>query len=114
MGLAVWVATACSVIVPMDTYLESRLDWATEKKIEDEMGNPVRKVTTSAGEALWVYQTRTVQAGDRPAAVGSWCDEYVLTFDPQGVLRRWTHEAQLYGGEVVPSCDLGGAVAKEQ
>jgi hypothetical protein len=31
-----------------------------------------------------------------------WCDEYVLTFDPQGVLRRWTHKFQLHGGKLRP------------
>jgi hypothetical protein len=78
------------------------------------MGSPVRKVRTAGGESLWVYQTRTVQAGDRTQSMGIWCDEYVLTFDSQGVLRRWNHETQFYGGELMPSCDLGGAVAKDQ
>jgi hypothetical protein len=114
MCLAVWVTVACSVFVPMDTYLQSRVDRATETEIKEQMGSPIRKVTTGAGESQWVYQTRTVQAGDRTASVGTWCDEYVLTFDRQAVLRRWTHEAQLYGGELLPSCDLGGAVVKDQ
>ncbi len=114
IALAVLVTGACSVIVPMDTYLDSRVDLASETDIFEQMGSPVRKVTTSAGESLWVYQMRTVQGGDRTQSMGIWCDEYVLTFDSQGVLRRWSHEAQFHGGELMPSCDLGGAVAKAQ
>jgi hypothetical protein len=41
------------------------------------------------------------------------CDEYVLTFDSQGILRRWTHASELHGGELMPvSCVSSGDQSK--
>jgi len=31
-------------------------------------------------------------------------DEYVLTFDEQGILRKWTHKSEGHGGETEPAC----------
>jgi hypothetical protein len=38
------------------------------------------------------------------------CDEYVLTFDSQGILRRWTHASELHGGELMPTYCVTGDV----
>jgi hypothetical protein len=31
-----------------------------------------------------------------------WCDEYVLMFDNESILREWTHRAYFHGGEAFP------------
>ncbi|MEP6887678.1 MAG: hypothetical protein ABI945_05070, partial [Nitrospirales bacterium] len=57
-----------------------------------------------SGESPWIYQIFDWQPGDnRVTAPGTWCDEYILTFDHERVLRRWTHKTYFHGGEAFPT-----------
>jgi hypothetical protein len=95
------------------TYLRSAENRATQEEVTQRLGPPVLTKTGSAGEPILVYQVRTQQPGGRYNAPGLWCDEYVLMFDGQGILRQWTHRSYFHGGEFQPTfCVPGGADAK--
>ena len=53
---------------------------------------------------MWVYQVLTEDPGSQNVwgTPGTWCDEYVLTFDKQRILRGWTHKTEGHGGELMP------------
>ena len=83
-------------------YLRSAQGRATQVEVEQRLGPPALTRSTEEGESVWVYQVREEQPGSRITAPGTWCDEYVLTFDGQGILRGWTHRSQFHGGELMP------------
>ena len=83
------------------TYLRQAQDRANQEEVRERLGPPAVIKSAEAGESLWVYQIRQEQTGSRMTAPGTWCDEYMLTFDSQGVLRRWTHQSIFYGGELM-------------
>ncbi|MGH7387814.1 MAG: hypothetical protein ACREIZ_05025 [Candidatus Methylomirabilales bacterium] len=85
------------------TYLRQAQDRANQEEVRARFGPPALIRSASPGESIWVYEIREQQAGSRMTAPGMWCDEYVLTFDGQGTLRRWTHEAHFHGGELMPT-----------
>jgi hypothetical protein len=85
------------------TYLREAQGRVTQEGIRERLGPPAVIKSASAGDSIWVYQIREEQAGSRMTAPGMWCDEYVLTFDGQGILRRWTHRSQFHGGELMPT-----------
>ncbi|MEX5218424.1 MAG: hypothetical protein NW701_11415 [Nitrospira sp.] len=94
---AILVATGCALFLAKETvYLRSAQDRATQQEVRGHLGNPLWAGSLRAGETVWVYQIREPEMGgnDSSTIVGSWCDEYVLTFDAEGVLRRWTHRSQ--------------------
>jgi len=75
-------------------------------------GEPVLTDSLSSGETIWVYHVRVQETGSQNiyATAGSWCDEYVLTFDGQSILRQWTHRSYFHGGELMPAyCVPAGA-----
>lgn len=72
-----------------------------QREVRDRLGRPMWIDSPRADETVWVYQFRQPEKGgnnilDIP---GFWCDEYVLTFDRQEVLRHWTHESQKHRDE---------------
>lgn len=75
------------------TFLRSAQDRATQEEVRQRLGPPQLATSTQSAESVWVYQVRQQQPGSRINAPGLWCDEYVLTFDSQAVLRRWTHRS---------------------
>jgi hypothetical protein len=77
-------------------YLQSAQDRETQQAVRDRLGPPLWIVPRSAGETVWVYQITQREKGGNNILdiVGFWCDEYVLTFDQQGVLRHWEHKSQ--------------------
>ena len=94
LGVALTV-TGCALFEPKETrYLKSAQDVATQQEVRENLGPPKRTTTTAAGEIQWVYEVRQLEPGSQNtwAAVGSWCDEYFLTFDRGGVLRRRRRE----------------------
>ena len=103
------VMLGCALFIPKETrYLEGAQGWATRDEVQQQLGPP-KFTETQAGETIWVYQVRQHQPGDRVVVAGAWCDEYVLTFDGQAVLQRWTHRSYFHGGEVMPTyCVTGG------
>lgn len=84
-------------------YLRSAQGRATQEEVKQRLGPPALTRSTEEGESVWVYQVREEQPGSRITAPGTWCDEYVLTFDGQGILRGWTHRSQFHGGELMPT-----------
>ena len=104
--------TGCELFVAKETlYLRTAQDRATQEEIQQRLGQPWVTTMTPMGEAVWVYDVYQIEPGSQQswAATGSWCDEYVLTFDKRGVLRRWTHQSEKHGGELMPTyCVIDG------
>jgi hypothetical protein len=98
------LATACSLFIPKETrYLKSAQGRATQQDVRQELGPPALVSSDQAGDSVWVYRVREEEPGNRWTSTGLWCDEYVLTFDRQSVLRSWTHKSQFHGGELMPT-----------
>ena len=103
VSLAMWWA-GCAVFEAKEaTYLRSAQDRATQEEIRQQLGPPAISASDREGQSVWVYQVRGQQPGNRMSPTGSWCDEYVLTFDGRRVLRRWTHRSYFHGGELMPT-----------
>ncbi|MBM4122304.1 MAG: hypothetical protein FJ249_06905 [Nitrospira sp.] len=109
-GSLVITVLGCSLLIPKETlYLRSAQDQATQDEVQQQLGKPNLVSSTQAGEAVWVYQIREEEPGSRWTSIGMRCDEYVLTFDRQNVLRRWTYRTYVHGGELMPMyCVPGG------
>lgn len=111
VGLAL-LGTACSLFVAKETlYLESAQDRATQEEVRQYLGKPHLVASTKEGDPILVYQVYYEDPGpaNKWGAAGTWCDEYVLTFDKQGILRSWTHKSEGHGGELMPTyCVTGG------
>ncbi|MGH7163994.1 MAG: hypothetical protein ACREIS_00540 [Nitrospiraceae bacterium] len=99
----------CTVFVPKETlYLRSAQDRATQEEVRQRLGPPRSTVPTQGRETVWIYEVRELEPGSQNtwASIGSWCDEYRLTFDEHGVLRQWTHNSYVHPGEMMPvSCN---------
>ncbi|HXF94099.1 MAG TPA: hypothetical protein VNK46_15195 [Nitrospiraceae bacterium] len=115
LGLFVPMA-GCGLVIPKETrYLELAQDRATQEDVRQELGDPQRMAVTQDGELVWVYEVRQLEPGSQNtwATTGSWCDEYTLRFDADGVLRQWTHKSFLHGGELMPlTCNTTVGVQK--
>lgn len=85
------------------TFLRSAQDRATQEEVRQQLGPPQFTTSTQSSESVWVYQVQAQQSGSRITAPGLWCDEYILTFDSQAVLRRWTRRSYFHGGEFMPT-----------
>lgn len=98
------------LLIPRETrYLQSAQGHASQEEVIRQLGRPAAATVNPTGEAVWVYRVREQEAGNRWTSTGLWCDEYVLTFDADSILRRWTHESHFHGGELMPSyCVPGG------
>jgi hypothetical protein len=91
------LGAGCGLFLAKETaYLQSAQDRATQQEVREQLGQPVWAGSPRTGETVWVYHIREAEKGsnDSSTITGSWCDEYVLTFDAEGVLRRWTHRSQ--------------------
>ena len=100
------VMVGCSLFVPKETlYLKAAQDQATQEEVRQRLGVPAITTFTKEGESVWVYEVYDIEPGCQSTwcAAGSWCDEYALTFDSQGILRHWTHRAKRHGGELMPT-----------
>jgi outer membrane protein assembly factor BamE (lipoprotein component of BamABCDE complex) len=108
LGLIVMMA-GCALFVPKETrYLHRAQGRATQEDVRQLLGAP-KFTDKQAGETIWVYQVREQQTGSRVTAPGTWCDEYILTFDDRAVLQHWTHASYFHGGENMPTyCVPGG------
>ena len=100
------LGVGCSLFLPKETlYLESAKDRATQEEVQQQLGKPKLVASTKDGRPIWVYQVLFEDSGSQNkwGAPGTWCDEYVLTFDQQGILRSWTHKSEGHGGELMPT-----------
>ena len=105
VGMAV-LGAACSAFIAKETlYLESAQDRATQEEVQQKLGKPYQAVTSKAGSPIWVYHVYYEDPGpyNQWGTAGTWCDEYVLTFDKEGILRDWTHKSEGHGGEIAPT-----------
>ncbi len=102
----VLLGASCSVLIPKETrYLESAQDRATQEEVRKKLGQPKYTAATPTGEPVLVYQFMWQDPSNQNSwgAPGTWCDEYVLTFDRQDILRNWTHKSEGHGGELSPT-----------
>jgi hypothetical protein len=107
------IATGCTLFIPRETlYLKSAQDRAEQEEVRKQLGSPAVITSNQEGEVIWVYQVRAEEPGSRWTSSGLWCDEYVLTFDRQAVLRHWTHRSYFHGGELMPTYCVPGGYAK--
>ena len=110
------LSMGCMVFVPKETlYLKSAQDRATQEEVRQRLGPPRSTASTQNRGSVWIYEVRELEPGSQNtwASVGSWCDEYTLTFDQSGVLRQWTHQSYLHPGEMMPvSCNSTIGIAK--
>lgn len=101
----------CALFIPKETrYLQSAQGQATQAQVKQYLGEPKITKVSQVGETIWVYEIRELEPGGQNSwvAAGSWCDEYALTFDTNGVLQAWTHKSFFHGGENMPaSCTIG-------
>ncbi len=105
-------SVGCTLFIAEETlYLRSAEGRATQEEVRQRLGAPHLMASTKAGESVWVYEIYAIEPGGQNTwvAMGSWCDEYVLTFDDRGILRAWTHKSEKHGGERMPTyCVLDG------
>lgn len=110
IGLVLLIG-GCSLISPKETrYLQLAQGHASQAEVRHQLGDPDGIERSTTGEAQWRYDIYEVEGGSQQswAAMGSWCDRYVLRFDSRGILRDWTHTSYAHGGENMPvSCDAG-------
>jgi hypothetical protein len=105
VGIAILEA-ACSAFMAKETlYLESAQNRATQEEVRQKLGKPYQVATSKNGNAILVYHVYYEDPGPyNPwGTAGTWCDEYVLTFDKEGTLRNWTHKSEGHGGEIDPT-----------
>lgn len=96
-------------------YLRDATNQATQEQVRQQLGKPRVVRTTRMGEPVWVYEVRDIEPMSQSSwsTLGSWCDEYTLRFDKEGVLRDWTHQSFVHGGELMPlSCNSTLGVEK--
>jgi hypothetical protein len=105
VGMVVF-GIACSAFIAKETlYLESAQDRATQEEVQQKLGKPYQVAASKTGNPIWVYHVYYEDPGPyNPwGTAGTWCDEYVLTFDKEGILRNWTHKSEGHGGEIEPT-----------
>jgi len=104
-------AIGCSLLSPEETrYLQAAQNRATQAEVRQRLGEPAAIERVTGDETRWRYDIYAVEGGSQQswAAMGSWCDQYVLSFDTRGILRQWTHKSYAHGGENMPiRCDAG-------
>ena len=116
MAFLILFIAACSVVIPKESnYLKSAQDRATRDDVRQRLGTPRSMSATPAGDSVWVYEVRQIEPGSQNTwtTAGSWCDEYVLRFDSQHILRQWSYKSYFHGGELMPiSCNSVMGVQK--
>ena len=101
---AAFLLTGCALFGDSKaSFLKSAEGRATQQQIEQEWGPPVAMASGPTGESRWVYEVREEEPGSRWSSSGLWCDQYVLMFDRDRVLRGWTHRTHFHGGERMPA-----------
>src|SRR5574338_269339 len=104
--------SGCALVLPKETrYLRSAQGRSSQAEVVQVLGRPLMTASSSEGRALWVYQVREQEPGNRWTSTGLWCDEYVLTFDDRSILRGWTHRSEFHGGELMPTYCVAGGMA---
>jgi hypothetical protein len=109
-------ALGCSLFQSKEAiYLHSATNQDTQEQVIQRLGKPRFVSATGAGDALWIYEVRDIEPMSQSSwsTLGSWCDEYILRFDKDGILRDWRHQSFVHGGELMPvSCNSTRGVEK--
>jgi hypothetical protein len=110
--MMVVILSGCALLLPKESrYLRNAQGEASQEEVSRHLGKPLSATVNPRGEAVWIYQFREQEPGNRWTSTGLWCDEYVLTFDDRAILKSWTHKSQFHGGELMPAyCVPGGAM----
>jgi hypothetical protein len=108
IAVAAFALWGCASSSSETHYLRQAEGKATQAEIRERLGPPVSTTTAGAG-SIWVYQVREMQPGSRINAPGLWCEEYVLRFDSQTVLREWSRKTHFHGGETQPTFCVPGS-----
>lgn len=92
-GTITMLLLGCSALeTKQKAYLRTAQGRATQDDITQALGRPrMAKALVSAG-SKWTYRFWEHDAGDRNHPAHSWCEEYTLIFDDQGILRRWVEQ----------------------
>ena len=96
ISVSMLAVAGCILVAKETRYLFSAKDRATEEEVRRHLGPPDQAVRHN-GEDVWTYFIREfVQGGNNSwGTSGSWwCDEYVVRFDPRGIVRDWTHSSR--------------------
>lgn len=98
--LGVVVLCACAAAGPWPAhYLNEKMDHATQDEILAQLGRPYETHALPGGGVTWHYHQRRGRPmiGAHGTIGGSGiseCGEYILRFDPSGVLRAWRQTAE--------------------
>jgi hypothetical protein len=101
----IFVLIGCTLFEAKEMrFLRSAYNRATQEEVQQQLGFPTVAKAAPSGQSVWIYQIYDWQPGDnRVTAPGTWCDEYILMFDDEAILRHWTHKNYFHGGEAFPS-----------
>jgi hypothetical protein len=114
LALALGIA-ACSHLQSKEAaYLDSAKGQATQANVRQELGAPKAVRKGEAGEGIWVYEFREQQSGNLYTPPGTWCEEYLLTFDNNAVLQTWKHVSHFHSGGLMPKECIPGIDAPKQ
>jgi len=106
----------CALFQSKETiYLRNATNQATQEQITQRLGKPRFVHATGTGEVVWIYEVRDIEPMSQSSwsTLGSWCDEYTLRFDKDGILRDWRHQSFVHGGELMPVfCNSSRGVEK--
>ena len=86
-----WMTLLLSCTPERQLLLEEEVDHATQEQIVERFGSPPYMGRLRDGREVWTY--RETGAGYSRELGAGFCQEYVLTFDAQGILRRWARQA---------------------
>jgi hypothetical protein len=113
VSLGIMMLGGCALLQAEETrYLQTAQNHATQDEVVQQLGRPLLVTVDPHGSAVWVYQIREQDPGNRWTFTGLWCDEYLLTFDDQAILRHWSHKSEFHGGELMPTYCVAGGVTE--
>jgi hypothetical protein len=78
--LILLIVTSCATWP--DSYLKSAVNHATQDAVAKNLGSPHLSRDLATGEAVWLYGFTNTSG-----SIG--CAAYILTFDPEKILRGW-------------------------
>ena len=85
------VLSACALFQSWQTiYLKKAVNHATKEEVLEHMGPPRDSRKANTGGSLLLYRVKEFQAGDLNGPGRWWCDDYVLRFDQDDILRQWS------------------------
>jgi len=74
-------------------YFRDRVNQATQDAVVHRYGSPHRVARAQDGRSEWIYFDRgSATSSFTGYARSTYCREYILTFDEQGVLRDWRQD----------------------